>query len=411
MNEEIIEMEQESLLLNYENSITKICDLRRSKTPLISRVEIDEFTQEANKNFDFDFDGINKFYPFEIPRILEDLDFNILCIVGASGSGKSTFSKYFGEPKQIEWNNDKAIISNFENVDEAVERLNSVGLNSIPTWCKPRNVLSVGEGFRADLARSLENNCVIDEFTSTIDRNVALSCCNSIQKYIRKKNFKKCVFVSCHKDFIDVLQPDYVIDLDDECIYDTRRLPKRRFELSIYETRAKKSVWQIFRQHHYLSKELNIASRVFITFLNDEVVGFIAILPLPSGTIQNAYRVHRLVVLPDYQGLGLGTKILNYIANLYAKQNLNLYIRTTHKKLYNYLKRKKDNWQETSSSGKKSSENGGKLKNTWKVDDRTPFSFKYIGAYNKDLDKNDVMLYEEKENKIDYDFGEQLQLF
>lgn len=403
-------MEQDSLLLNFGDSITKICDLKRSNTPLISKVEIDEFTDEANKNFDFDFDGINKFYPFEVPSILKELDFNILCIIGASGSGKSTFSKYFGEQKKINWDNNKAIISNFDNVNDAVERLNSVGLNSIPTWCKPRNVLSVGEGFRADLSRLLEDNCVIDEFTSTIDRNVALSCCNSIQKYIRKKDIKKCVFVSCHKDFIDILRPDYVIDLDDECIYDTRRLPKRNFELSIYETRAKEYIWKLFRQHHYLSKDLNIASRIFIARLDKEIAGMIAILPLPSGTISNAYRVHRLVILPDYQGLGIATKLLTYIANLYSKQNLNLYIRTTHKRLYTYFKNNKNNWQETSSSGKKASQNGGKLKNTWKIDDRTPYSFKYIKQYDANLDVNGVILYEEAKNDENELKVEQLSL-
>ena len=109
--------EQLSLLLNYGDGIIKICDLKRKREPLVSKVSLDKFTDEANKNFDFDFDGLNKFYPFELPDVIKDLDFNILCIVGASGSGKSVFSKYFGEEEKIEWDNTKAIISNFEEVD------------------------------------------------------------------------------------------------------------------------------------------------------------------------------------------------------------------------------------------------------------------------------------------------------
>lgn len=208
------------------NELIKICDLKRKKEPLISKVELDKFTQKANDNFDFDFNGENVFYPFEFCEELKDLDFNILVIVGASGSGKSTFSQYFGKEKDVEWNNNKAIISNFDNLneDEVVDRLSAVGLNSIPTWCKPRNVLSVGEGFRVDLARKIEDNCVIDEYTSTVDRNVAMSCSKSLSKYIRQKELKNCVFVSCHKDFIDVLCPDYIIDLDEECLYDARGL-------------------------------------------------------------------------------------------------------------------------------------------------------------------------------------------
>lgn len=389
------DMEQQSLLLQYENELTKICDLRRSRTPLISKVQVDEFTNEANKNFDFEFDGENKFYPFMLPKIIEELDFNILCIVGASGSGKSVFSKYFGKEEEIEWDNSKAIISNFDSPEEAIEKLNSVGLNSIPTWCKPRNVLSIGEGFRADLARKIKDNCIIDEFTSTVDRNVALSCSNSISKYIRNKNLKRCVFVSCHKDFIDTLCPDYVIDLDDECVYDTRRLPKRRFELSIYETSAKNEIWKIFKQHHYLSADLNVASRMFIAFLNNEIVGMIATLPLPSGTISEAFRVHRIVILPDYQGLGIATKLLNYFGNLHSKQNKNFYIRTSHNKLKTYFQ-KNAKWKETTRSGTVCPPQGGKLKNWSILPNRIAYSFKYVDKYNQDLDIEDVYLYEQK---------------
>jgi GNAT superfamily N-acetyltransferase len=32
------------------------------------------------------------------------------------------------------------------------------------------------------------------------------------------------------------------------------------------------------------------------------------------------YRVSRLVVLPDYQGIGLGRRLLNFIAELYTSQ-------------------------------------------------------------------------------------------
>ena len=363
---------QEKLEITFNDEIYKICDLKRKKTPLVSKVELDEYTKEAQKNFDFDFIGENKFYPFELPNELENLDFNILCIVGASGSGKSTFSKYFGEEEKLEYNNNKAIISHFTNPSEAIEKLCAVGLNSIPTWCKPRNVLSVGEGFRIDLARRLKNNCVIDEFTSTVDRNVALSCASSISKYIRKKQLKRCVFVSCHKDFIDVLCPDYVIDLDEKALFDTRRLPRRRFEISIYSRDDKEKVWSFFRQHHYLSEDLNKASNVYVATLNNELVGFCAILPQPNGYCMNGFRVHRLVIKPDYQGLGIGKKMLEWVCEFYNKQNKIIYIRTSHIKLANALKRSK-NWKETARSGKISPNH---LWNTNKQ--RTPYSFKYI---------------------------------
>ena len=179
----------EQIALSFENKgcLKKVCDLNKSRTPMVAKVMVDEYTQKASESFDYDFDGENKFYPFEFPNELKNADFNILCIVGASGSGKSVFSKYFGQQKELHWDNTKSILSNFDTPDDGIERLNSVGLNSIPTWCKPRNVLSIGEGFRADLARQIESGCVIDEFTSTVDRNVAISCSKSISKYIKNK--------------------------------------------------------------------------------------------------------------------------------------------------------------------------------------------------------------------------------
>ena len=35
------------------------------------------------------------------------------------------------------------------------------------------------------------------------------------------------------------------------------------------------------------------------------------------------YRVSRLVVLPDYQGIGVGKRLLNFIAELYYFTNKN----------------------------------------------------------------------------------------
>jgi GNAT superfamily N-acetyltransferase len=43
------------------------------------------------------------------------------------------------------------------------------------------------------------------------------------------------------------------------------------------------------------------------------------------------YRVSRLVVLPDYQGIGVGKRLLNFIAELYSSQTkLPFYILTSN---------------------------------------------------------------------------------
>lgn len=199
--------------------------LNKKKEPLVSKVPIDEFTQMAQANFDYEFDGTSTFYPYELPKELLDIDFNIMVICGSSGKGKSTLLKEFPQYSTHtykKYDDSKAIISNFTTPDEATHKLSAVGLNSIPVWCRPRNVLSVGEGFRADIALNLESDTIFDEFTSTIDRNVAKSTCNGLQKYIRNHNLKNMIFCSCHNDYIPFLQPDIVVDLDNECVYDCR---------------------------------------------------------------------------------------------------------------------------------------------------------------------------------------------
>jgi GNAT superfamily N-acetyltransferase len=48
----------------------------------------------------------------------------------------------------------------------------------------------------------------------------------------------------------------------------------------------------------------------------------------------NYFRVSRLVVLPDYQGIGIGKRLLNFVAELYTSQiNLPFYLVTSNPQL------------------------------------------------------------------------------
>ena len=121
--------------------------------------------------------------------------------------------KYFSnEEEKIKWENGKSIASHFESYDEAVERFGAVGLNSIPTWLKPYNVLSNGEKFRADMSRKLKDHAVIDEFTSVVNRECAISCSISISKYINKKHLKNKKQPTLYENHKNVLR--YTIGLE-----------------------------------------------------------------------------------------------------------------------------------------------------------------------------------------------------
>lgn len=201
-----------------------LCKLKKSNIPLTSKVNLNEFTKSLENTFDYDFDGISKFYPFEFPEQLKNKDYNIIVITGKSGSGKSTFMNYYGSEEKLEWDNNESILSQIsDNINDASFRLNSTGLGDLNTWVKPRHVLSIGEGFRADLARKIKDNCVIDEYTSTIDRHVAISASKSLGKYIIKNNIKNVVLVSAHNDYIPYLLPNIIIDTDEEQVYELKK--------------------------------------------------------------------------------------------------------------------------------------------------------------------------------------------
>lgn len=74
----------------------------------------------------------------------------------------------------------------------------------------------------------------------------------------------------------------------------------------------------MFRQYHYLSGSLMPQARCYTAIYKDKPTAFIAVVHTRMKT--RYYRVTRLVVLPDYQGIGVGKRLLNFIAQLYTSQ-------------------------------------------------------------------------------------------
>jgi ABC-type ATPase with predicted acetyltransferase domain len=130
---------------------------------------------------------------------------------------------------------DKAIVSHFNNPEDAIDKLSAVGLNSVPSWYKPYHVLSTGEKFRADLARKLRDGAVIDEFTSVVDRNVAKAASVAMSKHIKRTGLSNIVIVTCHRDILDWLEPDWVIDTDTGHMYDGFFLSDRKYSWTYIE--------------------------------------------------------------------------------------------------------------------------------------------------------------------------------
>jgi len=59
---------------------------------------------------------------------------------------------------------------------------------------------------------------------------------------------------------------------------------------------------------YYLSHSHNNSAHVYLATINNEIAGFLSVLHLPHPKVKNIKKVHRLVILPDYQGAGFGIK-------------------------------------------------------------------------------------------------------
>lgn len=135
-------------------------------------------------------------------------------------------------------------------------------------------------------------------------------------------------------------------------------------------------MWGIFRKHHYLSADFNKASKVYLVYWGDNLVAMASVLPLPSGNTKWGYRQHRLVVLPDFQGLGIGTKVNDFLGEHYVKNGMKYFIRTSHVRLIKHMEND-SRWKPTSHNGRKSDKNGGTI--TFNETDRVCGSFQYMG--------------------------------
>lgn len=125
-----------------------------------------------------------------------------------------------------------------------------------------------------------------------------------------------------------------------------------KIELEIYEIPKdhKRSYWELFKKHHYLTDKLNVAARCYVGYWEGTPVAFESVITLPSGTMKNAWREHRLVVLCDYQGLGLGAAMCETIGEMLLRDGKRFFSKTANMKLGEY-RNNSPKWKPTSKNG------------------------------------------------------------
>jgi hypothetical protein len=116
-----------------------------------------------------------------------------------------------------------------------------------------------------------------------------------------------------------------------------------------------RKAWQLFKPHHYLSGELHRAAQCFVAFVELEsrlqaacdrrpadfgelsraeagtptLAAFTAVLHAPDSR-GGYWREHRTVCLPDFQGVGIGNALSEFVASLFVATGKRYCSRTSH---------------------------------------------------------------------------------
>jgi len=259
---------------------------------------------------------------------LDEKPWHVGLLVGPSGSGKSTIARTLW-PAQMaaqaaEWDPDRAIVDGFPDrmsIKEITSLLSSVGLGTVPSWLRPHRILSTGEQFRSNLARLLAcggDPAVCDEFTSTVDRQVGKVCATAVARAVRQRG-QKFIAVSCHTDIEPWLAADWVYRADAAEFTWRSVQPRPAIQLDI--ARISPQAWRVFRDHHYLSASLPGGyMESWGGWVGDTCVAFAYVCKFPHPKVKNIVRCRRLVCLPDWQGLSIGSRLMDWCAARYTRQ-------------------------------------------------------------------------------------------
>jgi ABC-type ATPase involved in cell division len=262
-------------------------------------------------------DGCN--FSIDADLDIEDADWSVGVVVGPSGSGKTSIgrklfsgSNAFWAPV---WADASPIIDEIApggDFDAVTSALGSVGLGSVPAWLRPYSVLSNGEKFRADLARLVvegPKQAVVDEFTSVVDRQIAKFGALAFAKAWRRRKGAQVVLLTPHFDVIEWLEPDWVYNTGTG-EFRRGRLRRPSFELQIWSVDGR--YWPAFEPHHYLKLPRMVGCKYFVGTVDGELAVHLGVASKNKGRQVEA-RACRLVVMPEWQGAGVGLRFLNAI--------------------------------------------------------------------------------------------------
>lgn len=136
----------------------------------------------------------------------------------------------------------------------------------------------------------------------------------------------------------------------------------------------------MFKDYHYLRSDLHNSSRCYVGVWDGQIVAFGASIAMPNGYVKNGWRGHRTVILPDYQGMGIGVAFSDAIAQIHLDQGKRYFSRTAHPRM-GIHRQGSPLWKPTSKNKKLRTDimHENVFKNHYADNKRVCFSHEYIG--------------------------------
>lgn len=119
--------------------------------------------------------------------------------------------------------------------------------------------------------------------------------------------------LSCHYDILDWVQPDWVYDTATGQFQRGWLRRRPAIDLDIWQTDWRH--WPTFESHHYLKLPHMIAATNYVATVGGQPVAHVAV----STRSRVEARACRLVVMPEWQGAGVGLRFLNAVCEMWLR--------------------------------------------------------------------------------------------
>lgn len=92
-----------------------------------------------------------------------------------------------------------------------------------------------------------------------------------------------------------------------------------------------------------MSSRLPYGSRCFIGLIDNRPASFVSTNKFPHASVKNIMMLNRIVVLPDFQGIGVAGKMISAVSNHMHDRDFRVRITTSHPGMIESLK-KSQHW-------------------------------------------------------------------